>query len=61
MTNVGGQIAVPLIVARGEGILDDERLATPSAPPLLSDDDDEPAPGESSDNTDEAVPETAHG
>lgn len=54
MTNVGGQIAVPLIVARGEGLLDDERLATPSTPPLLSGEDtesDEPTP----DNADEPV------
>ena len=36
-TNVAGQIAVPVIVARGEGVLDDEVLAAPSAPPLLGD------------------------
>ncbi|RZQ62890.1 dicarboxylate/amino acid:cation symporter [Amycolatopsis suaedae] len=36
-TNVAGQIVVPAIVARGEGLLDDDVLRTPSAPPLLSD------------------------
>lgn len=36
-TNVAGQIAVPTIVARTEGLLDDEVLHTPSAPPLLAD------------------------
>lgn len=36
-TNVAGQIAVPTVVARTEGVLDDEVLNTPSAPPLLSD------------------------
>jgi Na+/H+-dicarboxylate symporter len=35
-TNVAGQITVPVLVARGEGLLDDEVLNTPSAPPLLS-------------------------
>lgn len=40
MTNVGGQIAVPLIVARSEGILDDERLADPTTQPIPSDDDE---------------------
>jgi len=36
-TNVAGQIAVPTVVARTEGLLDDEVLNTPSAPPLLTD------------------------
>ncbi|MGX7827699.1 dicarboxylate/amino acid:cation symporter [Actinokineospora sp. 24-640] len=34
-TNVAGQITVPVLVARGEGLLDDEVLHTPSNPPLL--------------------------
>ena len=40
-TNVAGQITVPVLVARGEGLLDDEVLEAPSAPPLLGGD---PAP-----------------
>lgn len=36
-TNVAGQIAIPAIVARGEGLLDEKVLHTPSAPPLLAD------------------------
>ncbi|SFQ21546.1 Na+/H+-dicarboxylate symporter [Amycolatopsis arida] len=36
-TNVTGQIAIPTWVARTEGLLDDEVLNTPSAPPLLDD------------------------
>lgn len=35
-TNVAGQIVVPVVVARSEGILDDEVLAERSAPPLLA-------------------------
>ncbi|ASR34246.1 sodium:proton antiporter [Prauserella marina] len=35
-TNVAGQIAVPTVVARSEGLIDDEVLAAPSAPPLLN-------------------------
>ncbi|WP_243792075.1 dicarboxylate/amino acid:cation symporter [Saccharopolyspora gloriosae] len=35
-TNVAGQIVVPTVVARGEGLLDDEVLNTPSSPPLLT-------------------------
>ncbi|WP_433873078.1 dicarboxylate/amino acid:cation symporter [Saccharopolyspora sp. CA-218241] len=38
MTNVAGQMVVPTVVARREGLLDDEVLAAPSAPPLLSGD-----------------------
>nr|WP_228046723.1 dicarboxylate/amino acid:cation symporter [Saccharopolyspora sp. HNM0983] len=34
-TNVAGQIAIPTAVARTEGLLDDEVLASPSGPPLL--------------------------
>ncbi|MBP2322789.1 Na+/H+-dicarboxylate symporter [Kibdelosporangium banguiense] len=34
-TNVAGQITVPVLVARSEGLLDDEVLSAPSAPPLL--------------------------
>lgn len=34
-TNVAGQITVPVLVARSEGLLDDEVLHTPSNPPLL--------------------------
>ncbi|PPK69768.1 dicarboxylate/amino acid:cation symporter [Actinokineospora auranticolor] len=34
-TNVGGQIVVPVLVSRSEGLLDDKVLHTPSAPPLL--------------------------
>ncbi|WP_199439494.1 dicarboxylate/amino acid:cation symporter [Umezawaea beigongshangensis] len=41
-TNVAGQITVPVLVARGEGLLDDEVLNTPSAPPLLEGDTDRP-------------------
>lgn len=36
-TNVTGQIVVPTVVARTEGLLDDTVLNAPSAPPLLSD------------------------
>ncbi|MBK1788831.1 dicarboxylate/amino acid:cation symporter [Prauserella cavernicola] len=36
-TNVAGQIVVPTLVARSEGLLDDEVLNSPSTPPLLSD------------------------
>ncbi|MEU6643789.1 dicarboxylate/amino acid:cation symporter [Saccharomonospora sp. NPDC046836] len=36
-TNVAGQIVVPTVVARTEGLLDDDVLHAPSAPPLLSD------------------------
>lgn len=36
-TNVAGQITVPVLVARGEGLLDDEVLNEPSEPPLLED------------------------
>ncbi|MCE6999389.1 dicarboxylate/amino acid:cation symporter [Saccharothrix sp. S26] len=35
-TNVAGQITVPVVVARTEGLLDDEVLNAPSDPPLLS-------------------------
>ncbi|MFC6089474.1 dicarboxylate/amino acid:cation symporter [Saccharothrix lopnurensis] len=35
-TNVAGQITVPVLVARTEGLLDDEVLNAPSEPPLLS-------------------------
>src|SRR5699024_6141400 len=45
MTNVGGQIAVPVIVSRSEGILDDEKLAERRSPRILTRDDpaaDEP-------------------
>ncbi|MGH3876731.1 MAG: dicarboxylate/amino acid:cation symporter [Actinophytocola sp.] len=43
-TNVAGQIAVPILVARGAGILDDEALRSSADVPLLDDDraDDEP-------------------
>lgn len=34
-TNVAGQITVPVLVARGEGLLDDEVLNEPSEAPLL--------------------------
>ncbi|WP_027944513.1 dicarboxylate/amino acid:cation symporter [Amycolatopsis taiwanensis] len=34
-TNVAGQIAIPTWIARTEGLLDDETLHAPSAPPLL--------------------------
>ncbi|MEC3978122.1 dicarboxylate/amino acid:cation symporter [Amycolatopsis sp. H20-H5] len=36
-TNVAGQIVVPVVVARSEGLLDDAVLNAPSVPPLLSD------------------------
>jgi Na+/H+-dicarboxylate symporter len=36
-TNVAGQIAVPVIVARSENVLDDEVLDAPSTPPLIGD------------------------
>jgi Na+/H+-dicarboxylate symporter len=42
-TNVAGQITVPVLVARSEGLLDDEVLNAPSAPPLLSGPEPEPA------------------
>ncbi|MBM7770095.1 Na+/H+-dicarboxylate symporter [Actinokineospora baliensis] len=48
-TNVAGQITVPVLVARGEDLIDDDVLAAPSAPPLLDDttgdgpNDDRPA------------------
>jgi len=38
-TNVAGQIAIPTWIARTEGLLDDEVLHAPTAPPLL---DEEP-------------------
>lgn len=38
-TNVGGQIAVPVIVARTEGMLDDETLDAHTGPPLLNAED----------------------
>lgn len=38
MTNVAGQIAVPTVVARTEGLLDDEVLHRHSEPPLLNPD-----------------------
>jgi Na+/H+-dicarboxylate symporter len=34
-TNVGGQITVPVLVARSENLLDEEVLRAPSTPPLL--------------------------
>jgi Na+/H+-dicarboxylate symporter len=37
-TNVAGQITVPILVARGEGILDDDTQREPTAPPLLDED-----------------------
>ncbi|RZS33854.1 Na+/H+-dicarboxylate symporter [Herbihabitans rhizosphaerae] len=43
-TNVAGQIAIPVVVARGEGLIDDEVLATPTGPPLLSDDGETATP-----------------
>ncbi|MFD9741333.1 dicarboxylate/amino acid:cation symporter [Umezawaea sp. NPDC059074] len=43
-TNVAGQITVPVLVARSEGLLDDEVLNAPSAPPLLSEPVKEPVP-----------------
>jgi Na+/H+-dicarboxylate symporter len=43
-TNVAGQITVPILVARGAGILDDDALRSSADVPLLDDDraDDEP-------------------
>ncbi|MEU6131723.1 dicarboxylate/amino acid:cation symporter [Saccharopolyspora sp. NPDC047091] len=35
-TNVAGQIVVPTVVARGEGLIDDEKLNSPTDPPLLA-------------------------
>lgn len=35
-TNVTGQMVVPTLVARGEDLLNDEKLRGPSGPPLLS-------------------------
>jgi Na+/H+-dicarboxylate symporter len=46
-TNVAGQITVPVLVARGEGLLDDDVLNAPSSPPLLEPEPEkekEPAP-----------------
>jgi Na+/H+-dicarboxylate symporter len=45
-TNVAGQIVVPLVVARGEGLLDDEVLSSPNTLPVpeASTPDREPAP-----------------
>jgi Na+/H+-dicarboxylate symporter len=43
-TNVGGQITVPVLVARGEGLLDDEVLNQPSEPPLLEERKEERTP-----------------
>ncbi|OLR90471.1 dicarboxylate/amino acid:cation symporter [Actinokineospora bangkokensis] len=34
-TNVAGQITVPVLVARGEGLLDDDRLNAATPPPLF--------------------------
>jgi len=36
-TNVAGQIVVPVLVSRSEGLLDDEVLNSPTTPPLLDD------------------------
>jgi Na+/H+-dicarboxylate symporter len=35
-TNVAGQITVPVLVSRSEGLLDDEVLNAPSTPPLVT-------------------------
>ncbi|QWF79360.1 dicarboxylate/amino acid:cation symporter [Amycolatopsis sp. CA-230715] len=43
-TNVAGQIVVPTVVARGEGLLDDGVLNTPTPPPLLNDAGTHPKP-----------------
>ncbi|GAB3497967.1 dicarboxylate/amino acid:cation symporter [Amycolatopsis cihanbeyliensis] len=43
-TNVTGQIAIPTWVARGEGLLDDGVLNTPTPPPLLGDTGKAPTP-----------------
>ncbi|GAB2733463.1 dicarboxylate/amino acid:cation symporter [Salinifilum aidingensis] len=47
MTNVAGQIVVPTVVARTEGLIDDERLHQPSEPPLLNPEAEaDPAPAD---------------
>ncbi len=43
-TNVAGQIVVPVVVSRSEGLLDDEVLQAPSRPPLLEDTGEQPSP-----------------
>lgn len=43
-TNVAGQIVVPTVVARSEGLLDDQVLRARSAPPLLADTGSAPRP-----------------
>jgi Na+/H+-dicarboxylate symporter len=43
-TNVAGQITVPVLVARSEGLLDDEVLNAPTPPPLLGGDTVDPKP-----------------
>lgn len=53
MTNVAGQITVPTVVARGEGVLDDEILDRHTAPPLLAD----PGEEDRSAEREEAAPE----
>lgn len=56
MTNVGGQIAVPAIVSRTEGILDEETPHASSSPPLLSDGE---SPDEAPDEAPDEVEDTA--
>ncbi|NHD19058.1 MULTISPECIES: dicarboxylate/amino acid:cation symporter [unclassified Actinopolyspora] len=53
MTNVAGQIAVPTVVARGEGILDDEVLKAPSSPLLINGDEEADQPEERRDASEE--------
>jgi Na+/H+-dicarboxylate symporter len=49
-TNVAGQIAVPVLVARSTGILDDEALRSSDDLPLLDDDATDDEPKEESDD-----------
>jgi len=49
-TNVAGQIAVPVLVARSTGILDDEALRSSADLPLLDDDATDDEPKEESDD-----------
>ncbi|MCP2165424.1 dicarboxylate/amino acid:cation symporter [Goodfellowiella coeruleoviolacea] len=50
-TNVAGQIVVPVLVSRSEGLLDDAVLNAPSAPPLLGGDTDGADTGDRADVT----------
>ncbi|SFE28080.1 Na+/H+-dicarboxylate symporter [Actinopolyspora alba] len=59
MTNVAGQITVPTVVARTEGLLDDEVLRAPSTPPLFNDPEEATPADSRGPGTGEPVPARA--